>query len=200
MKWVASILCCCCVLYPEFVNAKHSRKSIEYSDTLTWIEDFKKLRSAIYQHNLENVKGNFKFPVQNPNNEIWYLVLSEDELSKTNFSGNKLVPFLEKDIELYFDKVFPRPFIKSILKIKTEELYRKGYFETAEQSTDSTNKYKMYVTYKKKTGLLILNLAYNQTIKDDDGNILDGAESNVIYYFSIQKNGRLLFKEVRLAG
>ena len=169
------------------------------ADTLTWIEDFKLFRTAIYQNDIAKVKTYFKFPVLNANNEIWYLILPEAQLSKGKFSGNKIVPFNEKDLVQYYHKIFPKKFIKSILKIKTDELYKKGYVETAEQS-DSTAKYTMYATYDKQSGLLSLNLAYNSMIKNEEDGSTDVEESNVIYYFTVQKNGKLFFKEIRLAG
>lgn len=169
------------------------------ADTVTWIEDFKLFRTAIYQNDIAKVKTYFKFPVLNSNNEIWYLVLPESHLSKGKFSGNKIVPFNEKDLVQHYNKIFPKKFIKSILKIRTDELYKKGYVETAEQR-DSTAKYTMYATYDKQSGLLSLNLAYNSMIKNEEDGSTDVEESNVIYYFTVQKNGKLFFKEIRLAG
>ena len=201
MKWPGIICCFYWIIFavPPKGNCSIA-KTLNPNDSLIWIEDFKLLRTAIYQNNMPVVKKYFSFPVLNPNNEIWYLVLQESELSKQQFSGDKIVPFYEKDLTLYFSKIFTKPFIKSILKIKTDELYKKGYIETPKQYTDSSSSCRMYVTYEKKSGLLTLNLAYNQITKDDEGNILDGGESNVIYFFTVQKNGRLLFKEIRLAG
>jgi hypothetical protein len=169
------------------------------ADTLTWIEDFKLFRTAIYQNDIAKVKTYFKFPVLNPNNEIWYLILPEDQLSKGKFSGSKIIPFNEKDLVQHYNNIFPKKFVKSILKIKTDELYKKGYVETAEQG-DSTATYVMYVTYDKQAGLLSLNLAYNNIIRNEEDGSSDVEESNVIYYFTVQKNGKLFFKEIRLAG
>ena len=201
MKWPGII---CCFYWITFTAPAKGNwpgaKTLNPVDTLLWIADFKMLRTAIYQHDIRAVKKHFNFPVLNPNNEIWYLVLQDAELSKPKFSGAKIVPFNEKDLALHFNKIFTRPFIKSILKIKTNELFKNGYAETPVQSDDSTTSYRMYATYEKKSGLLTLNLAYNQITKDDEGNISDGGESNVIYFFLVQKNGRLLFKEIRLAG
>lgn len=202
IKWILCLLS----LYGFFpamasdTGYPSEQKQIQINDTSTWVNDFRLFRTAVYQHDTLAIKKYFKFPVLNTNNEIWYLVLSEKEMSAKKFSSKKLVPFLEKDLRKYYSKIFPASFIKSLLKVKTEVLYKKGYFETAELHEDSTTSCRMYVTYEKRTGTLTLNLACNSIIKDEDGNILDGGESNVIYYFRVQKNGRLLFKEIRLAG
>ena len=199
-KLPAIVFCFYCLLSLPVKGQQPAVKSSTPNDSLTWIDNFKVLRTAIYQNNLAVVKQYFSFPVLNSNNEIWQFILPEEALTKKKFAGDKIVPFYEKDLVLYFNKIFPKPLIKSMLKIKSDELYKKGYAETAEQYDDSTTTYRLYATYEKKTGLLSLNLAYNQIIKDEKGTILDSGESNVIYYFTVQKNGRLLFKEIRLAG
>jgi hypothetical protein len=202
MKWLCRIIFFFILPLSYSAKAKNftDTKSFNTADTLTWIDHFKILRTAIYQHNTAAVKRYFRFPVLNPNNEIWYLVLSESQVSKKKITGNRLVPFNEKDMVQHFNKIFPAAFIKGILKVKTDVLYKKGYFETEEQADDSATKYRMYVTYEKKSGLLFFNLACKTKIKDGEGSITDYAESNVIYYFQVLKNSRLVFKEIRLAG
>ena len=202
IKWILCLICLDGFSHAMAFDTGYplKQKQAQWSDTATWINDFRLFRTAVYRHDTLSIKNYFRFPVLNTNNEIWYLVLSEKDMAGKKFTGKKPVPFLEKDLRKHFDKVFPASFIKSLLKVKTEVLYKKGYFETAELHEDSTTSCRIYVTYEKKNGTLTLNLAYNSIIKDEEGNILDGGESNVIYYFRVQKNGRLLFKEIRLAG
>jgi hypothetical protein len=201
-KLILLIPCLLCLCDAMASNGSYQtiQRQNQFKDTINWINDFRTLRTAIYKNDTSTVKKYFRFPVLNSNNEIWYLVLSEKALSGKRFKGNKLVPFLEKDLLEHFNQIFPKSFIKSLLKVKAEALYKKGYFETQDLSDDSTTTYRMYASFEKKTGILTLNLAYNQAIKDEEGNLLDGGESNVIYYFRVQKNGQLLFKEIRLAG
>jgi len=201
MKFLSLLLLINSFLYAE---AKHFRGTAAPHDTvinkkepIAWIDDFKLFRTAVYQNDKATVKQYFKFPLYNDGNELWFLVLSEKEYDK--ISGNKKNPFLEKDFDKYYSKIFPLAFKKSILKIKTDDLFKSGNAESAEFKESNTS-YKMYATYDKKLRTLSLNLAYNTVTKDKDGNIEDGGESNVIYNFVIDKTGHIFFKEVRLAG
>jgi len=187
-----------------YAEAKHFRLAAVPHDTVikkkepgAWIDDFKLFRTAVYQNDKAAVKQYFKFPLNDDGDELWYLVLSEKEYDK--ISGKKKNPFLEKDFDKYYSKIFPLSFKKSILKIKADELVKSGNAESSEFKEGNTS-YKMYATYDKKLRTLSLNLAYNTVIKDKDGNIEDGGESNVIYNFIINKAGHIIFKEVRLAG
>ncbi len=170
---------------------------INKKDPGTWIDDFKLFRTAVYQNDKAAVKQYFKFPLYNAGNEIWMLVLKEPAYEK--LAGKKELAFTEKDLDKYYLKIFPPAFKKSILKIKTDELFRTGNAESTELKEANTS-YKMYASYDKKTRILSLNLAYNTVIKDKDGEVEDGGESNVIYNFIIDKAGHIIFKEVRLAG
>src|SRR5436190_17634094 len=115
---------------------------IQESDTLNWVTSFKEFRNAVYQNDRNKVKQFINFPIMNENNEIWYLVYGSDEklISKI---PNPIKPFTEKDFDKYYEKIFESKFINTILKIKTDELYKSKYFETIEFKEDSTT-YKMY--------------------------------------------------------
>ncbi len=182
------------------VKAGAEHKLLQQKDSLTWIEDFKLFRNAVYTNDMATIKKYFKFPVLNAANEIWYLVLPEKEYEKRNVAGGKTIPFTEADLDKYYKKIFTGPFVKSLMKVNTDILYKKHDTETPEQKEGKATTYKMYVTYDKATKILSLNLAYNTVNKNKAGEIEDGGESNVIYNFIVQKNGHILFKEIRLAG
>ena len=167
-------------------------------DSLTWIQNFREFRDAIYQRNKTKAKTFFDFPVMNENNEIWYLVYEQGEKQIARLPG-KIKPFTESDFDRYFDRLFSKYFIKSILKIKSEELNKKLEIETIELKDGNTS-YKMYVTVDNVKKTLTLNLSSDTVIKDEYGEVQDGGEFNIIYTFDIIENRQLKFKEVRLAG
>lgn len=182
------------------VKAVTEHKVLHQKDSLTWIEDFKLFRTAVYNNDMATVKKYFKFPVLNVNNEIWLMLMSDKAFKKIQAAGDKIVPFKETDLDKYYKNLFTGPFVKSLMKVKTDILYKKHDTETPEQKEGKATTYKMYVTYDKATKILSFNLAYNTVNKNKAGEIEDGGESNVIYNFIVQKNGHILFKEVRLAG
>jgi len=169
------------------------------SDTLSWIENFRDFRNSIYTNNREKVKRFIDFPILNYNNEIWYLASGDDEKVISKLS-DEIEPFTEKDFDKYFENLFPKRFINAILKIKTEELYKKLDVETTEFREGNSTTYKMYATFDKAKQKLTLNLASKTVHKDEHGEVLDGGEYNVAYIFDILKNGQIKFKQVRLAG
>lgn len=168
------------------------------STTKIWINDFKSFRDAIYQHDTAKVKTFFKFPVLNPANEIWFLVLSEKQREAKKLT-DKIAPFTEKDFNKYYKKLFPNEFTQTLLKIKSAELFNKG--ETASpEIKDGDTTTKMYASVDKETNILSLSLSYTIVWKEESGEVQDGGESTVIYSFKILQNGHLQFMYVRLAG
>lgn len=167
-------------------------------DTVTWINDLREFRNALYQNDKNKVKQFIQFPLINDNNEIWYLIYGDDEKTMDKIAGaNK--SFTESDFDKHFNKLFPRIFITVFLKIKTEELYTKGEAETVEIKEGNTT-YKLYATVDNATKILSLNLASNTIIKDNNGEVQDGGEFSVIYQFDILDKKQTRFKGVRLAG
>ncbi len=186
------------------------KNSTEYSpikiaddttDTTTkkWIDDFKSFRDAVYKNDTAKLKTFFKFPVLNPANEIWYLVLNEKELEQKNLTGT-IISFTEKDLNKYYKKLFPESFVKAVLKIKSEQLFKKRKAETPELKDTTTTTIKMYASVDNGKSILTLNLSYNTAWKEGDEGVSDGGESNVIYSFRIIKNRHLQFMYVRIAG
>ncbi len=180
-------------------NAYIISGSVQQQDSSSWIQEFRNFRAAVYEQDKNKVKLFIDFPIMNENNEIWYLVYGENEKALKLLS-DKPKPFTEKDFDKYFDKIFTKHFVKTILKLKTEELFKKGETETIELNDGKATSYKMYAIYDKANKTLSLNLASNTVQKDTSGEILDGGEFNVIYYFNIPQTGKIKFYQVRIAG
>lgn len=176
-------------------NGPINNIKIAQQHTTSWINNFRQFRTAIYQADKNKVKSFIDFPLMNENNEIWYLISPED-----GKLTDKIKPFTEKDFDKYFRKLFTKEFINCIQKIKTQQLYKTGYFETIELSDGKETTYKMYATVDKKKMALSLNLAFNTVVKSNNEEAEDVQESNILYYFKIKKNGELKFIQVRLAG
>lgn len=155
---------------------------------ISWIDDFKAFRDAAYTGNKEKLKTYFNFPIQNDPNEIWYLTAAGEAPDASS-------PFTEKDWDTHHAKIFPPAFVKSLLKIKSAELYEKGEAESPDLKEDSTV-YKMMAAFDKKENLLSLNLAFTTVPEEGE----DAIESNIIYTFSILPDGRLKFKKINIAG
>ena len=167
-------------------------------DTAYWIDNFKQFRDAIFQRDKTKAKVFFNFPIKDSSNEIWYLAYDQSEkpISKLR---NIVKPFTEADFDKYFNKIFPENFVKSLLKIKTDELYKKGAYQTLEFKNGETT-YILYSTFDKTENTLELNFASKTEYKDEKGEPLDGGEFNIIYYFELTKKGHIKIKQIRLAG
>lgn len=186
---------------PASVPVKQkSHHSITSTHAGTWIEDFRKLRDALYKNDTVSVKSFFKLPLLNNSNDIWYLVLTEKELDKKKINATRITPFTEKDFHHYYKKIFPAAFLKCLLTIKTGQLYKQGAAESVTVKEGNTTTVKLYASFDKKGQLFTLNTAYNTVFKDEDGQVMDGGESNVIYTFRVLNNGHLQFLYLALAG
>lgn len=174
-----------------------SGDSLTIEKTISWIDDFKEFRTAAYQSDLKKVKTYFQFPIRDEGNDIWFNITDgEDEAGK--FSSGRTVPITEKDFDKYYKKILHPEFIKGILKIKSEELYKTGHNETPEFG-DGDISYRMYADFSKETNTLTLNLATTRPA-NNVGEEPEVFESNFIYKFKILPNGRLQFSDMAIAG
>jgi hypothetical protein len=165
----------------------------------SWINDFNELRIALYQNNHKFIKKYFTFPIIDSSSQIWITVVPEDEVDGV-YESKKIVPFTEKDFDHYFNKLFSKRFINGLLKIKSNILYSTGEASSPIFKESDTLSYAVHAYFDKKTNLLSINFAFNRVYKDETGEVLDGGESSVIYFFTITKDGRLSFQEIMLAG
>ncbi|MFN8252094.1 MAG: hypothetical protein U0V75_09450 [Ferruginibacter sp.] len=168
------------------------------ADTAAWLTSFKAFRTAVYNKDKQQVKTFLSFPVMNEANEIWYVAYGNDEKKMRSIPG-KIKPFTEKDFDKYYDRLFSKSFIGALMKIKSEELYKKGTAETPELRESNNTTYRMYASVDKAAKTLSLNLAFNTVIKDENGEVQDGGESNIIYEFKIS-NHKIVFRQLRIAG
>lgn len=166
--------------------------------SLTWIDQFREFRNAVYARDKAKVKQFFNFPVMNENNEIWYL--ANDGRPGNDLSPDTIKPFTGRDFDRYFYDLFSKKFIAALLKIKSDELYKKDHTETPEFRENDHSTYRIIADYDTKERTLTLNLFTNAELTDEKGEALDGGESSIIYYFAVSADNHLTFKKIRIAG
>jgi hypothetical protein len=184
---------------PNSVEAVQSNPT-QFQDTRKWIDNFKHFRDAVYQANKAEAKKYIDIKSLNGSNGIWELIYSDKEKDFEKLPVNKIKPFTEQDYEKYFDKIFTKRFISCIQKIKTEELFKTGRYQTTEFKEGKATTYLLYATYDKANNSLELNLASNTVRKDGKGEIMDGGEFSIMYIFSLTNNGQIQLTSIGLAG
>jgi hypothetical protein len=206
-KFYLTIICLivCSCQGKNLDNSKNGKDSIDNpivktklaeKDTISWINDFKTFRTALYEKNKKVLKSFFKFPINNGNNEIWQLIYDGNE-SKLKTITEEAKSLSEAEFDKYFNKIFPKEFVNSILKIKTDVLLRQHGYETI-MIKDGHKSYKTYASYDKQENVLTLNFYSETPIDIGDGEV-DKAEFSIVYYFEV-KEGHLSFKKIMLAG
>lgn len=190
----------CCMVACSLPSTKDPLEEKKDPEMAMLMQEFTSFRNAVYQGNIRTTKSFMEFPVINTNNDIWYVVLNEQEQQFRKINSKKIIPFTEADLILYYRKIFPKAFVVSLLKINTDTLFKKGSASSMANSEDSITNYSMDVFYDKEVGRLSLNLFYRRQMKDSYGNDVRGDENNVIYNFNIKPNGRLVFSHIRIAA
>lgn len=174
-----------------------AKNDVEVKD---WSDDFKNFRETIYSKDLKKLKAYFDFPIADDDASIWSLCnLTEAEIRerKNKFENPDL--FYEQDLEQYYSRIFNADFVKTLLKINSNQLYQTGYNETPEITTTDT-KYQLIAEYNKTSKVLSLNLAYTNNAKDEEDNAVSEGEYNIIYSFAVIDGKYLKFKRIDIAG
>ena len=112
---------------PTFSDKDSNSLSIQFKqkDTSYWVDNFRQFRDALYKNDKSKAKEFVDLPFKNEGNEIWYLAYADNEKASDKLEQT-VKPFSEKDFDKYFDKIFTKNLIKCFLKIKTDDLYKKG--------------------------------------------------------------------------
>lgn len=165
----------------------------------TWIKSLREFRDALYQDDLEKIKTFIDFPLNEELNFIWFICQDPGEEEYPDLS----IPFTEDDFDKSYKNVFSKQFIKSLLKVKTQELYEKGTFETIELQ-EFPLKYKIYADFYKKTKRLSLALYTEELMYEMQSEVEvpkdQYIESSIIYEFEVNENNEIKFKRIQLAG
>jgi len=160
------------------------------------VSEFRKLRDYIYHTRKDSLMQYFSFPDIANNDAFWYLSLAgyDSELYRQKHTAI----FTEENFSNYFDRLFSHQFVKSLLKIKSKELFETGKYSTihfTEQDTYYVIEYWIDAVYDKETKILKLQL--NNYGYDGENRI---GESLIEYRFIYDDNCNLRFYELILAG
>jgi hypothetical protein len=180
-------------------TTEENQKLDEPSDELK--KCFIDFRDALYQNDRIKVKTYFNFPIQDERNGIWYVAFDHDDKEVENISYEKTTPFNEEIFDKKYTNIFPKRFIKSLLKIKSDSLFSKGNYETTKIKEGNMTYYcSSTIDYKEKT--FNLTVYYDEPVfeKLEDGTTVEEeGEYMVSYKFKIEKNC-IKFKQIDLAG
>ena len=164
-------------------------------DSLTWLKDLRDFRTAVAAADKNKVKRFFDLPLMNEHNEIWHLVY-EGNRQELNRLSEKIKPFTAQDLDKHFHKLFPKKFITTILKLKLDELAKKGESETIKFKDGSSSTYSMYASVDRTAGTVTLALGMQTVLKNEKGAIEGNEEYGTLYIFSIMPDGHLKFKGI----
>jgi len=158
-----------------------------------WEDSFNAFRAAIARGDRAVSKQFVDFPILNEGNEIWDLAYHQDYQRISKLPANPQ-PFTAADFDQYFNDIFTKRFVRSVLSLNVEELFEKGTSKTADFK-DGSITYKMLATYDADAQTLTLNLASQTKDRSEDNGMF-----NVIYQFDIVQGTQIRFRQVRLAG
>lgn len=167
-----------------------------YGTVNTWLDDFKNFRTAVYKGDTEKMKTYFNFPVNADTTQIWEAVYEQADESKR--PPNSPGTFTEADFDKHYKEVFNTAFLKSLLKVKSEELFKKGAYTTP-AIKEKGGSFSMAANYDKATATLQLSVMYSGGT-DENGEEIGEGESATIYFFKVENHKYLKFDKILFAG
>ncbi|WP_316807902.1 hypothetical protein [Pedobacter agri] len=173
--------------------------SAENKSNTSWVDDLKDFRQALYSKDVAKLKTYFSFPVGDDN---WgYPVqFTADELKERKAKYTNPSLLYEKDFERYYDQIFDKDLLKSIMKLKTASLLQKHEAETQEFNEGDFNFKLLANCYEEDKTTLHLNLSYTNNAVDENGDPVSEGEHNKIYVFDILDGKKLRFQRIVFAG
>ncbi|MBX7225451.1 MAG: hypothetical protein K1X55_05435 [Chitinophagales bacterium] len=155
-----------------------------------WITEFKRLRDALYQNNMEELQSFFDFPLTDDQ--------STGLFNAGQFMSGREVNIVTKEefIKSY-TALFPQDFIKGLLPLKSDSLLLNQYAASPEWKRKGDNAvYTTSASFEEHDQILSLYLNATYFIEDSEET---SGESAVVFMFKM-KNGKLTFEGVMMAG
>ena len=162
-----------------------------------WILEFQKLRQTLYQNDLPVIKSFFDFPLTDEQSSGLLAVINyntnKDLRKTTNLQS-------EEEFTKYYKQIFRTDFVKGLLPLKSDSLLQNNYVSSTSWKVKNDDaQYSTSVSYDKsdKSVSLFLNAAYGI---EADGNEESKTESAAVLIFIINKENKLKFDRVIMAG
>jgi len=165
----------------------------KYIETLSWIDDFKNFRMALYNKDLPKLKTYFTFPLNTESTAILTAVAAGNG-KDIELADPALLS--EKEFAAYYPEIFTEDFLQSVLKIKSEKLYKDGS-ATTEVFKGANRDHYMSLNHVTQGEELYFSLGYYDHATADVEEI---SEYNVIYVFKIIDGKYLRFDQILEAG
>ena len=162
-----------------------------------WILEFQKLRQALYQNDLPVIKSYFEFPLTNEQADGLLAVINYN----TNKDLRKITKLQsEEEFAKYCNQIFRVDFVKGLLPMKSDSLLKNNFATSDKWKVKNDDaQYSTSVSYdgSDKSVSLFLNAAYGI---EADGNEESKTESAAVLIFIINKENKLKFDRVIMAG
>ncbi|WAC42590.1 hypothetical protein [Pedobacter sp. SL55] len=172
-----------------------------YIEVKTWIDDFKNFRQAVYAKDKAKLKSYFRFPIVGDNSGICSLLSFNDvEIAKRKAKYVNPDLFYEEYLDEFSQIIFNADFVKTIMKIKTAQLFTKHHAETPQFIADGKHYQMIADYYYEEQTALYLNMNYGNNTLDESGEKISEGEYNVIYIFDVLDGKKNYFKKIELAG
>ena len=181
-------------------SATADQGKLEYVTVATWIDDLRNFRAAVYNNDVPKLKTYFEFPFYDPGEGLFHLSqLYQQDWQRRKEELKDANLFYPADLEKYHRKIFDVRFKNCLLKIKTDELFEKHSYRTKLfEETDII--YEMVAEYRSADRRLVLNMAFGNNFKDENGAWISEGEHNVVYTFKVIDGKKLMIDRVDIAG
>ena len=181
----------------ENINETRNDSSpLNKSDSI-WLNEFQRFRQALYLDNLSEINSFFNFPLSERQAEgllsVIYFNRGKDLRKQTKFQT-------EKDFVKYYKQIFRTELKNGLLSIKSDSLLRyKIAASGVWKNKNDETLYSTSVSYDESDKLLRISLDVEYKIRTG-GDMDAKTESSVIFIFKINKENKLKFDRIIMAG
>lgn len=211
MRIIVHLICIYCLIFcfgckTKFSNNELSTQKLTFEETKdsiqtfpNWILEFKRLRAALYQNNMDSLCTFFDFPLTKEQSEG---LVAAVNFRATSTSGETIQIHTKQDFIEYSWQIFPTDYVKGLLPIKSDSLLKDGFFASPKWKLPKENaEYFTSVSYDKSEESFSLSFNVNYfTGENDENGELEMYESAAVFIFKMDKNHKLKFDQMIMAG
>lgn len=133
MRIIVHLICIYCLIFcfgckTKFSNNELSTQKLTFEETKdsiqtfpNWILEFKRLRAALYQNNMDSLCTFFDFPLTKEQSEG---LVAAVNFRATSTSGETIQIHTKQDFIEYSWQIFPTDYVKGLLPIKSDSLLK----------------------------------------------------------------------------